>query len=201
MKKIGYYGGSFDPIHFGHINLALEMAEIHGLDCVLFCPANVNPHKDRDFISATSSEKLKMVEVAIEDIPHFKCIDLEIKRGGISYTVDTLKELKLKFKEDQLFLILGLDSALDFPNWKNPDEILTLATPLIGYRENNQENSDLSNHLNLLKKNLTKTSLLDISSSKIRQRIAHGKYIRHLVPSKVVDYIYENQLYSNSLSP
>lgn len=201
MKKIGYYGGSFDPIHFGHINLALEMAEIHGLDSVLFCPANINPHKQRDLIPVTSSQRLKMVELAIEDIPHFKCIDLEIKRGGISYTVDTLKELKSKFKEDQLFLILGLDSAIDFPNWKNPDEILTLATPLIGCRETNQENSDLCNHLNLLKKNLTNTSLLDISSTEIRQRISQGKYIRHLVPSKVVDYIYENQLYSSSLSP
>lgn len=194
--KIGYYGGSFDPIHFGHINLALQMAEIHGLDSVLFCPANVNPHKTRDFVPVTSEQRLKMVELAIADIPNFKLLDLEIKRGGISYTVDTLKELKLKFKEDQLYLILGMDSAIDFPTWKNPAEILSLATPLIGYRE-----SESINNLNFFKENLTKTSLLDISSTEIRQRVTQGKYIGHLVPSKVVDYIYENQLYSNSLSP
>ncbi len=194
MKRIGFYGGSFDPIHFGHINLALEMAEKHQLDKVFMCPANISPNKERDFTPTEAIHKLKMVELAIEDIKEFELLDSEIKRGGISFTVDTLNQLKKENPHDQFFLILGQDTLSGFLKWKNPGEILSLASPLIGMREGSPLNID-EKYYNYFEKGITKTRLLDISSTEIRRRIQLKNYIRHLVPSKVVDYIYENRLY------
>lgn len=193
-KKIGFYGGSFNPIHFGHINLCLEMAEKHSLDTVLLCPSNISPGKSIDYSTPGPSHRLKMVELAIEDIPHFSVYDYEIEKGGISYTVDTLRELKRTYTNDQLFLILGTDAAQHFSRWKSPEEIFHLATPLVGLRENDpRENEALDKKF--FENGVTKTRLLDISSTEIRQRIQNKMYIRHLVPSKVVDYICANQLY------
>lgn len=194
MKRIGFYGGSFDPIHFGHINLSLELAEKHQLDKVFFCPANISPSKERDFPPMEAHHRLKMVELAIEDIKEFQLLDCEIKRGGTSFTVDTLNELKKDHPQDQLFLILGQDTFSGFSSWKKPEEILSLASPLVGMREGEKIDSD-TKYYKYFEKGITETRLLDISSTEIRRRVQLKKYIRHLVPSKVVDYIYENRLY------
>jgi len=198
MKKIGFYGGSFDPVHFGHINLCLEIAEKHQLDKVLICPANISPNKKRDSPPVSKDHRLKMTALAIEDIKDFQLIDNEIKRAGISYTVDTLNELKKIYPEDHFFLILGLDTFKDFSTWKNPDEILKLAEPLIGARDFIQLDPHLK-YFDDFKKGMTKTQMFDISSTEIRKRIQEKKYIGHLLPAKVVDYIYDNGLYLNSL--
>lgn len=194
MKKLGFYGGSFDPIHFGHINLALEISEKHGLDKVLFCPANISPFKKINFEPLPVYHRVLMTELAIEDINSFEVIDLEAKREEISYTVDTLRELKGIYPEHEIFLILGMDMVHNFSKWKNPEEILSLAKPLVGMR-NNEELDPGIDYCSFFEKGLTKTRTLDISSTEIRQRIQLKNYIRHLVPSKVVDYIYENKLY------
>ncbi len=194
MKKLGFYGGSFDPIHFGHINLALEISEKHQLDKVLFCPANISPFKKKDFEPIAVSQRILMTELAIEDINHFELIDIEAKREGFSYTVETLREIKDIYPEYEIFLILGMDMVQNFSKWKNPREILSLASPLVGMRHHESLNPDM-NYYSYFEKGLTKTKTLDISSTEIRQRIQLKKYIRHLVPSKVVDYIYENKLY------
>lgn len=193
-RKIGFFGGSFDPIHFGHLNLALEIKEKKALDEVIFCPAFVNPNKQPNKKGATIDQKLQMVKLAIDGIDHFRVSDIEAKQKGISYTVNTLETLVNDNKDCEFFLILGLDTARDFANWKEPERILSLAKPVIGLRDFNslEENSK---YYSLFKKGVIKTTLLDISSTEIRKRIQLNLYIRHLVPSKVVDFIYQHHLY------
>lgn len=194
MKKIGFYGGSFNPIHFGHLNLALEISEKHQLTKVLFSPAFIPPQKLRDEDLLSIDHRLQMTKLAISDIPHFELSDLEAKRQEISYTVDALKELKELYPDSELYLILGFDALHEFSSWKNPGEILSLAQPLTGSRETLNLDPNFK-YRQEFQKGMTKTPLLDISSSEIRKRIQKNVYIKHLVPSKVVDYIYEHHLY------
>lgn len=201
-KKVGIYGGTFDPIHNGHINLALQMLEIHQLDEVWFCPAKINPHKQHIF-STSTAHRLRMLELALDDLPSFGILMNEVRREGLSYTVDTLRELIKTEKTypfpDQIFLILGDDSVANFKSWKEPEEIVKLVPLLVGKRQcSHQENHqefEPSILYEAIQKGLTSTKVMEISASAIRERVHQKKYIRHLVPSKVVDYIYENQLY------
>lgn len=193
-EKLGFFGGSFDPIHFGHINLALEIQEKFQLDKVLFCPAYMNPKKleNREIMSV--HHRLEMVKIAIQDIPCFECIDIEAKCQAPSYTVETLKLLNELYPNGKLYLILGLDAANQFSEWKNPSEILSFATPVVGLRASPISSQKLTDPL-AFKMEVVKTRLLDISSTDVRDRIKKNSYIKHLVPSKVVDYIYQNKLY------
>ena len=130
---IGFYGGSFDPIHFGHLNLAIELKERCGLDEVWFCPANISPYKQHQAPQG-GKNRLKMIQMAIRNIPGFKVLDLEILRAGPSYTVDTLEELIAKIGPGKLRLILGEDALQGFFNWKDPQKIIEIAPPLVGAR-------------------------------------------------------------------
>jgi len=188
MKKVGLLGGTFDPIHNGHLNLAFEMLEKKGLDEIWFCPTWKNPHK---LVGQASSawDRLEMVRLAIEEIPQFKVIDYEVRREGPSYTVDTLKEVHAEYPEIQLFLILGEDAVNDFFKWKDPQEILTLCDLLVGSRTTSHKSSSD------LKQECVLTRLLDISATDIRSRVNKSLYISHLVPRKVVDFISSNRLY------
>lgn len=199
-KHVGIYGGSFDPIHFGHINLALEIMEHHELDEVWFCPAHCNPHKV-GIETAAANHRLKMLEIALEDLPNFGIVPNELQREGISYTIDTLRELIAEEQNEpypsQFYLILGDESVPGFFQWKDPKEIIKLAPPLIGRRF-------LSPKLDLegdpviceaLHKGETPSRIMEISATEVRERVSKGLYIRHLVPAKVVDYIYQNHLY------
>lgn len=199
QTKIGLYGGTFNPVHYGHLNLALEMLEQHALDAVWFCPAEINPHRlDEEPISA--EHRLAMLHLATEKAPHFEVIDLEVQRGGPSYTVDTLRELKQQYPENAFYLILGEDAVQGFLQWKEPHEIISLAQPLIGCRS--KETIDLSPLVEdsvvyeAVKKGVTPTSVIDVSSTEIRARLAKGLYCGHLLSEKIVDYIYTNHLYS-----
>jgi nicotinate-nucleotide adenylyltransferase len=196
-KKVGFYGGTFDPIHLGHINLALEILEKHNLDEVWFCPANVSPHRQRAD-HTTAEHRLNMVKLAISDIPQFKLIDIECKRGGVSYTIDTLKQLIEKHgKTDQFYLILGDDSLKGFMQWKDPQAIVDLVPILIGRRSEGSIQWDIfpPKILQALKDGFTPTRLMAISGTDLRDRLQKGLYCGHLVPSKVMDYIYQNHLY------
>jgi nicotinate-nucleotide adenylyltransferase len=201
-EKIGIYGGTFDPIHFGHLNLAIEIMEFHGLDEVWFCPAQKNPHK-QEIQSASPEHRLKMLEIALGPLPQFKIITLELQRSGPSYTIDTLRNLKAGEKNTphprQFFLIMGEDSVQDFFSWREPQEILRLAPPLIAKRfVTDQTWEALKGDPEIkaaLLKGLTPTHIMEISATLVRQRIHQGLYVGHWVPAKVVDYIYQNQLY------
>lgn len=197
-RRIGLFGGTFDPIHFGHLNLAIQMKEYYHLDEVWFCLAKINPHK-AEIQSVPANYRLQMLKLALEDLPGFQIIETELKREGSSYTIDTLRELIAEQSTPiQLFLILGEDSASDFFHWREPKEILKLATPLVARRallENSTHSQGDTEIQEALKKGMTPTRIMEISATEIRQRVHNGLYIGHLVPSKVIDYIYQNHLY------
>lgn len=180
-KRIGFFGGSFDPIHFGHIYLALQLAEAHHLDAVWVCPAFTSPFK----ASQNPHHRLKMVQLAVEEIPHFKVITAEIDRGGTSYTIDTIRSLP---PENQYHLLLSEETALELHRWKEADELIRLAPPFIGQRGA----ASLPSHL---QKYLTPTKNMDISSTEIRARLKNRLYCGHLVPAKALDYIHSHRLY------
>lgn len=198
-KRIGFYGGTFDPLHFGHINLALSLKELHQLDEVWFCPAWQSPHKNGE-VYTTPEQRLAMVKLAVEEIPNCKVLDLEIKRQGPSYTVDTLKELHQLYPQNKFFLLMGNDTAKSFFQWKDPKHLIELAKPLVGIRTTINDFSlapgtDMG-VLTVLMEGITETPIIEISSTEIRKKIVEKEYVGHLLPHKIMDYILDNSLYS-----
>ena len=200
MKKIGLYGGTFDPIHFGHLNLALEMKEKQRLDEVWFCPAFVSPHR-LDEHPLAGSHRQAMIERAIASIPFFHVVDSELTRAGPSYTLDTLRSLSKEQGEKQVrfFLILGEDSLPGFFHWHQPKEILKLASLLVGTRRRElngippEADPDI---VRAVEKGIIQTRIMEISSTEIRLRLRNDLYCGHLVPKEVLDYIKAHHLYS-----
>lgn len=201
MKKIGIYGGSFDPIHHGHLNLAFEIMEKGGLDEVWFIPAQLSPHKTHcpptDWM-----HRYRMLELALEDIPFFNVKNIEGKRPPPSYTIHTIQALLANEADFQFYLILGEDSIPGFFRWHQPEELIKLIPLLIGSRTG-QVSWDLEavKHPDIaaaIQKGLIKTQLMDISATDLRERLAEGRYCRHLIPAKVLDYIHQNHLYQGA---
>ncbi len=193
--KVGIFGGTFDPIHFGHINLAIEMLETHHLDEIWFCPARINPHK-MQMQTLSIEHRIKMLQLALEGVPQCKVENIEAGREGPSYTIDTIRALiereQKKTKPSTLCLILGDEAYSGFSQWKEPDEIIKLVPIILGRRKLKKD--DVIDPKKPLE--VSTTRLMEISSTDIRRRIAEGLYCGHLVPAKVLDYIYVNKLYS-----
>ncbi len=198
-KTLGVFGGSFDPIHLGHINLVVQLKELHQLDEVIFFPAFCSPHKNKDSPKAQPEQRLKMVKLAIHKIPGFSVHPFEIKKGGLSFTIDTLRMLKKDplYSYYKLRLLLSEDSLATFAMWKDPEEILSLAPPIVGCRGSVQDllQKIPKKFLQIFKKGITNTKIMEISSTDVRLRLKKGLYSGHLVPGKVLDYIYKNKLY------
>lgn len=195
-EKVGLFGGTFDPIHFGHLNLATQLLESQKLDRILFCPALVSPTKTKTPPLSSAKHRLNMLMLATEEVPAFVPFDEELSRPAPSYTIDTVSHLVKEGRE--LYLILSEDSAYTFDQWKEPEKLLTLATPLIGTRSGFDK--EKLNHMpaelkTKLEQGMRQTSLMDISSTTIRERLKKRLYCGHLVPGKVLDYIYQNGLY------
>ncbi len=192
LKTIGIFGGSFDPIHFGHINLAVQLQENHNLDEVLFCPAFCSPFKTSSPPIASPQHRLAMLKLALDEIPHFRISSIELDRGGPSFTIDTLRTLHSE--NIKLRLILSEDAIARFDQWKEAGDLVRLAPPLIGTRrESPQIRGPLSE---VLKRGFTPTRIMEISSTDIRDRLQKKLYCGHLVPAKVLDYIKLHHLYS-----
>lgn len=199
--RIGVYGGTFDPIHFGHLSTAIEMIEYHSLDKVLFCPAKINPHKE-DAPTASAYHRYKMLEIALADFPQSEIVINELQRDSPSFTIDTLRELtaedKKKGLSSQFFLIIGEDTIPHFFRWHEPKEIIKLAKLLVARRFLSERPLELSLDPEIseaLSEGETPTPIMEISATRIRERIRKKQYIGHLVPAKVIDYIYQNHLY------
>jgi nicotinate-nucleotide adenylyltransferase len=181
--SIGLFGGTFDPIHNGHLSLALDLMETTGLKKVLFIPAFRSPFKEA---VASSHHRLAMVRLAIAPFPHFEVSDWEILQGGVSYTIDTVRHFS---SFGPCRLLLSEESAALFFSWKEPLELIRLAPPLIGYRgEKRLDHPSLQT-------GLTPTRLLDISSTEIRERLKKNLPIAHLLPNKALDYIQTHRVY------
>jgi len=196
---IGLFGGSFNPIHLGHLIAAQIVLEEAGLDRVWFVPTAVSPHKTGQMASA--DQRLKMVQLAIEGNPDFGVSAIEIERGSVSYTIDTVKMMVERYPQHRFQWIVGADMAIDFPNWQSADEILQYVTLLALARP--------GHHLDQWVSRLPPSSPLygkirvvpmlqvDISSSDIRRRVKSGLRIAYLTPAKVADYIKEKRLYED----
>ena len=180
----GILGGSFDPIHHGHLILARAALEELGLDRILFIPANRSPHKT-DTKPATAHDRLAMVQLAIEGQPGFEASDLELHRPPPSYTVETLRELCARHPDNQFTLLIGADNVARFDTWHKPDEIRRLARLAVLDRAKH----DTPHEWPVVRR------LVDISSTDIRGRVAAGRSIRYLTPDAVCDYIASEGLY------
>lgn len=202
QKKCGFFGGSFDPIHLGHLHLAIELAEKHQLDEVFFCPTSQSPHKKSSPPIASKEARRAMVTAAISPLPQFTLLDLEIQKSSFCYTIDTLRQLLEMDEQNQVkrdyFLLLGSDSLDQLHTWREVDELMKLAPPLIGSRdhENYSAPKEASKGLiKAIKNGLTPIPIIEISSTQIRQRLELGLYSGHLLPAKVWEYIQQHQLY------
>lgn len=190
MKKIGILGGTFDPIHFGHLITAQSVLEIRNLEKIIFIPSYISPHKT-DQIITEGKQRLKMIELAIENHNFFEVSDYELKKGEISYTVNTLEYFSKKYKNIEL--IIGIDNLISFDSWKDPDRILKLAKLVVLNRRIDNKKIIKNNYYNAA--DFVDTPLIEISSSEIRERIKNNLTIDFLVPKKVSKYIFENNLY------
>lgn len=204
--RIGVFGGSFDPVHNGHLTLAGCCQRQAALDEVWFTPTAVQPLKHHG-PTASGAQRLAMLELAIEaefsepgrPRPRtWRICRLEIDRGGVSYTIDTLREIHAERPEDELFFLLGADAVGDVPHWKEPSEIFRLATPLAVHRAG-QPPPDLAQlarfcHSNRQPRRIDMPSV-EVSSTEIRRRAAAGEPVHDLAPAAVAQYIASNRVY------
>ena len=202
MGKIGFLGGTFDPIHFGHINLALILLEKHKLDEILFCPTYVSPHKAQSPPVAAPNDRIEMTQLAIDPIPQFSLHHKEVERGGASFTIDTIKDLIDRSKEEgqdnKYFLILGEDSLPTLHRWKEVEELLTLIPPLVGCRSGSGMVTAVTLPpfiVKTLEEGWTEIPMMSISSTMIRKRLKERLYCGHYLPREVLDFIHKNGLY------
>ena len=184
--KIGILGGTFNPPHLGHLILAQEICQKAGLDKVLFVPTNIPPHKQSHNVSA--QDRFTMVELLIGADKHFEVSDIEIGRGGVSYTIDTVRALKAKYPKDKFFLIVGSDLANDFTGWRYFEELKQEIDIIVAKRRDYPLGK---------KGNYWLVGILQmgISSSYIRSLIKRGFSVKYLVTDKVARYIEKHKLY------
>ncbi len=188
--RIGVFGGSFDPVHHGHLAIALAALESLPLDRVLFVPARRSPLKDHA-PAASAADRLAMLERATADEPRFAVSRVELDRPEPSYTVDTLEGLA---SDGRLFLILGADAADELGRWRRPERIRDLATIVVARRPGTS--AALPDGAVTLD-----TPLMDISARDLRERAARGSSLRYLVPDAVWRYIEERGLYRGRVPP
>lgn len=212
---VGIFGGTFDPIHYGHLRVAEEIVETVGLQKMYFVPAGMP--RLRHSPVASSQHRVEIVRLAIQKNPDFVLDEREIYRDGVSYSIDTVREFKQEFGEEiRLCFVLGADAFINLPEWNNWKELFNLCHFIVstrpGYsltlikellsKELREECSQrwVSNTESLRKDTsglifIASTTMLDISATSIRAHIAVGRSVRHLVPSVTVNYISENKLY------
>jgi nicotinate-nucleotide adenylyltransferase len=199
-ERIGVFGGSFDPVHMGHLTIAQDAVEQLELNRLIFVPAAVPPHK-QDKTLVEGRHRLEMLQLATEANLSFEVSDMELRRGGVSYTFDTIKQVQFEHPGAELFFIIGLDSLAELHLWRNIEPLLELCT-VVPFARGGEDPARIAEQIQL--SNVWKTKLLErliriheieISASDIRMRQAEGLSIRYLVPPEVEMYIAEHHLY------
>lgn len=218
--KVGVFGGTFNPIHYGHLRAAEEVREKLGFEKILFIPSGKPPLKTKDI--AAAAHRFEMARLAILDNPFFEISDIEIKRTGKSYTVKTIEELRKTYPSREFYLILGIDAFLDIPNWRRPERLIALVNFVIISRPGSRF-ADLRQSPYIQKINrrtlkriddaeedicmsalesrreavLLRITPMEISATGIRNALKEGKNIKYLLPAEVQSYIIRNKLYKS----
>ena len=193
------FGGSFDPVHNGHVNLVNQIYEAVPLDEIIIMPARVSPFK-QDTVPTSEGQRLEMCRLAFEELPFVTVSDYEISRPEVSYTVNTIKHLKEKYPGDEIFFIMGSDMLLSFQKWYKYEEILSMCTIIAASREDGEKDMEsLKKQAEILKKYgrvmVISTGVYVMSSTEIRKKIKNSSDISCYVPENVVKYILDNRLY------
>jgi nicotinate-nucleotide adenylyltransferase len=186
--KIGILGGTFNPVHIGHLILAEEVREKLGLDKIIFVPTALPPHKDNLNI-APAKDRLKMLKLAVASNKFFAVSDVEIKRQGRSYTIDTLKEFKAKYPHDELYFIIGSDLLKYLSEWKDLSQIISMVKFVAATRPG-YPLEKIPAYIQTLP-----IRAVDVSAFEVRQCVAQNKSFGYLVTDKVFDYIKKRKLY------
>ncbi len=198
--KLGILGGTFDPPHNGHLHIADAVQRALQLERILFIPAKQPPHKLDEPVSPLRT-RVAMLKRAVQHHPRLEISMLEARRRGVSYTVDTLRELRRELvPHAEIFFIMGEDSLVNFPMWHQPQEIVKLCKLAVLQRPGYEVDLDaLEKQVNGVKKRVVmiRAPEINISSSEIRERVRRGESIRELVPPSVADYIESHHLYAN----
>jgi nicotinate-nucleotide adenylyltransferase len=207
QMRLGVFGGAFDPVHYGHLLLAELCREACQLDQVWFLPAASPPHKQH-YVVTPAQQRIEMLELAIGGNERFAVSRLEVDRGGVSYTVDTLAQLKAEAPQRELFFLLGADSLIDLPGWREPARICELAIPVAARRPGVAEpNLDAlaqiisQARLEEIRRHQVDMPHIGLSSREIRRRVAAGLSIRYQTPRAVEKYIETAGLYRDSGRP
>ena len=191
--KIGLFGGTFDPVHLGHLRAAENAKEALGLQSLLFVPVGTPPH--RPDLQTSAWDRYAMVSLATSGNPGFVPSDLEIKRDGMSYTVDTLLAAQALFPDDELFLIVGTDAFGEIATWRDHTRIFELCRVAVVHRPGEMPSSEKALELPADRVFWVEAAGLPISATDVRRRVGQGKSVRYLVPDQVADYIEKRALY------
>ncbi|MCP5491558.1 MAG: nicotinate (nicotinamide) nucleotide adenylyltransferase [Chlamydiales bacterium] len=202
-RQIGLFGGSFDPIHYGHLNLALQLKKLTSLELVLFIPAAVSPFKIDHPPKVSGQMRMEMCKLALEGQKGCEVCDIELKRGCPSFMIDTVKELAKLYPNARLRLILAEDALSRLHEWKDAETLVRLAPPLIGTRKPHCSFNFASHFsaeaIQLIEKGRLETNPSPVSSTEVRNNLAQGKLdLEKSVPKTVLKYIKDHHLYMRS---
>ena len=199
-ERIGVFGGSFDPVHLGHLTIAQDAVEQLELNRLIFVPAAVPPHKQGHTL-ADGHHRFEMLQLATEGNLSFEISDMELQRGGVSYTFDTIMNIQAEHPGTELFFIVGLDSLVELHLWRNVEQLLEMCT-VVPFARGGEDPARVAEQIRLsepwktnLLERLIRIHEIEISASEIRMRLAEGLSIRYLVPPEVEMYIAEHGLY------
>ena len=195
-ERIGLFGGTFDPIHTGHLIVAEIIRDTLDLDRIIFVPTNKHPLKDSNSIS-DEAHRRKMIQLAIVNNQFMEVSDLELGTDRINYTVDTIA----RFREEhggsvqEIYFLMGMDNLNQLHLWKDPDRLVKMCRVVVFGRPGFEPEREAKKYLSHIR--IVQIPLLEISSTQIRERVRNGKTIRYLVPPDVESYITENRLYAS----
>jgi nicotinate-nucleotide adenylyltransferase len=191
--KIGLFGGTFDPVHMGHLRAAENAREALGLDAVHFIPAGAPPHRAGP--KSSHVDRYAMVALATSGHPGFAASDVEVQRQGPSYTVDTLIAMRADHPSDDLILIVGSDAFGEISSWKDHDRIFSLCRIAVVHRPGEVPRSEMALELTGERVFWVEAAGLPITATDVRRRVNEGRSVRYLVPDLVADYIHKRGLY------
>ncbi len=201
--KTGIMGGTFNPIHNGHLMLAGHVMEEFGLDEIWFMPNGNPPHKRQESIGTSTSDRLEMVRIAIGDCPKFSIQPYEAEKKTVSYSYQTMEEFRKSYPDRDFYFIIGADSLFQMETWGHPDRLLSCCTVIAAKRDSKETDQDMKKQISYLEGKyhaqilLSRSPVFEVSSSEIREMIQRNHPIEGLVPEGVADYIRENHIYGD----